>query len=138
MPPPRRYALEAAASLRRVRESARWSAIGGDAVAMWEGADLGWTVVYDETAVFTQSPGYRSVTMSPIVDLDDLSRRLQPVAGRIEAFAIAAPAARRERMRAFMAALDVSYLCEPGAMQSPPLDWSHGGGAFLRALKTSR
>jgi len=63
---------------------------------------------------------------------------LQPVAGRIEAFAIAAPAARRERMRVFMAALDVSYVCEPGAMQSPPLDWSHGGGAFLRALTTSR
>jgi hypothetical protein len=138
MPPPRRYSLEAAASLRRVRESARWRAIGGDAIAMWEGADLEWTVVYDETAFFTQSPGYRTVTVSPIVDLDDLSRRLQPVAGRIEAFAIAAPAARRERMRAFMAALDVSYLCEPGAMQSPPLDWSHGGGAFLRALTTSR
>jgi len=35
-------------------------------------------------------------------------------------------------------ALDVCYLCPPGAMQSPPLNWNHGGGAFMRALSTPR
>jgi hypothetical protein len=138
MPPPRRYGLEQAAAVRRVRETARWRAIGGEAITMWEDADLGWTVIYDEAAAFTPSPGYRAVTVSPLGDLEDLKRRLDPVAGRIEAFAIAAPVARRDRMRAFMTALGVCYLCEPGAMQSPPLDWSHGGGAFLRALSASR
>jgi hypothetical protein len=138
MPPPRRYGLEEAAAVRRARESARWRSIGGDAVALWEAAGLGWTVIYDEAARFTTSPGYRTVTVSAIADVEDLKSRLQPVAGRIEAFAIAAPIAGGELLRAFLAELGVCYLCEPGAMQSPPLEWSHGGGAFLRALADSR
>lgn len=138
MPPPRRYGLEEAAAIRRARESARWRTIGGDAVTLWEGAGLGWTVIRDEAAVFTPSPGYRTVTVSPIADLEDLKSRLQPVVGRIEAFAIAAPMDRCESLRASLAELGVCYLCEPGAMQSPPIDWSHGGGAFLRALASSR
>jgi acyl-CoA reductase LuxC/acyl-protein synthetase LuxE len=134
MPSPRRYGLEDAAALRRVRESARWRAIGGDALVLREGAGLGWTVICDEAAVFTPTPGYRTVTVSPIGDLEELKRRLQPVGGRIEAFAIAASAARRERLYAALAALGICYLCTPGAMQSPSLDWPHGGGAFMRAL----
>jgi hypothetical protein len=137
-PPPLRYGLEAAAAVRRVRESARWRAIGGSAVALVEGGGFGWTLVSDDEAVFTFSPGYRTVTLSAVANPAALQQRLWPVAGRIEAFAIAAPEARRESLRAFLAAMGVCYLCEPGAMQSPPLDWSHGGGAFLRALATSR
>ena len=138
MPPPRRYGLEEAVAIRRARESARWRAIGGDAVILWEGARLGWTVIYDEAAAFTSSPGYRTVTVSPIADLADLKARLQPVAGRIEAFAIAAPNERRDHLCTFLATFGVCYLCAPGAMQSPPLTWDHGGGAFLHALESSR
>ncbi|MEA2679420.1 MAG: hypothetical protein QOK03_1142 [Candidatus Binataceae bacterium] len=137
-PSPRRYGLEEAAAVRRVRESARWRGIGGEAVALMEGRGLSWTVVCDDEASFTASPGYRTVTVSSFGDLPDLQRRLAPVAGRIEAIAIAAPKARLESLRAFMEALDLCYLCAPGAMQSPPLDWSHGGGAFMRALAASR
>ncbi|MBI3759333.1 MAG: hypothetical protein HY269_06215, partial [Deltaproteobacteria bacterium] len=72
-PSPRRYGLEDAAAVRRVRESARWRAIGGAAVTLIEGGDLDWTVVYDHDASFTTSPGYRTVTVSPFRDLDDLS-----------------------------------------------------------------
>jgi hypothetical protein len=103
-----------------------------------EGEGLGWTLVFDDKAAFTISPGYRTVTVSRVNDLEDLRQRLSPVAGRIEAFAIASPEARREYLRKFLASMDVCYLCDPGAMQSPPLDWSHGGGVFMRALATSR
>ena len=133
-PAPRRYGLEEAAAVRRFRESARWRGIGGGAVVLTEGDGLGWTVVCDDEASFTVSPGYRTITVSPFADLDDLRRRLAPVAGGIEAFAIAAPSARRESLQAFLAAHDICYLCPPGAMQSPPLDWRHGGGAFSRRL----
>lgn len=138
MPPPRRFGLQEAAAVRRARESVRWRAIGGDAVTLWEGAGLGWTVICDEAARFMPSPGYRTVTVSPTADLEDLKTRLQPVAGRIEAFAITAPIDRRKGLRRALAELGVCYLCEPGAMQSPPLAWSHGGGAFVRAIAGSR
>jgi hypothetical protein len=138
LPPPRRYGLEEAAAVQRVRESARWRAIGGDAVVLREGTGLGWTVIYEDMANFTLSPGYRTVTVSPISDLANLGQRLKPVAGRIEAFAIAASAVRREHLREALGTLGICYLCEPGATQSPPLDWNHGGGAFLRALANSR
>jgi hypothetical protein len=137
MPPPNRYGLEEAAAVRRVREAARWRAIGGDTVMLRESDGLGWTVIWDEAAVFTPSPGYRTVTVSPIRDVEDLRRRLQPLAGRIEAFAISAPATRGERLHAELESLGVCYLCEPGAMQSPPIDWSHGGGSFIRALASA-
>jgi len=95
-------------------------------------------VVYDHQANFTVSPGFRTVTVSGIPDLADLKRRLQPVTGRVEAFAIAASRERFDSVSSILAALGVSYVCDPGAMQSPPLDWSHGGGAFRRALAGSR
>jgi hypothetical protein len=94
--------------------------------------------VYDRDASFTASPGYRAVTVSPFRDLDDLTHRLAPVDGQIEAVAIAAPNARYESFRSFLTAHEVCYLCSPGAMQSPPLDWNHGGGAFMRALSPPR
>jgi hypothetical protein len=137
-PPPRRYNLEEAAAIRRVRESARWRGIGGSAVALMEGNNLDWTVVCDDDANFTASPGYRTVTVSPFANLEDLKRRLAPVAGHIEAFAIAASRGGYESFQTFLAALDVCYICVPSVMQSPPLDWNHGSGAFLHALAASR
>jgi hypothetical protein len=137
-PPPRRYGLEEAAAVRGFRESARWRGIGGSAVALMESDGLGWTVVHDENANFTVSPGYRSVTVSQFGNLEDLKRRLTPVAGRIEAFAIAAAGAELESLQTFLDELDVCYICVPGRMQSPPLDWNHSGGAFLHALGTLR
>jgi hypothetical protein len=103
-----------------------------------EGDRLDWTVVCDDDTNFTASPGYRTVTVSPFANLEDLKRRLAPVAGHIEAFAIAASRGGYESFQTFLAALDVCYICVPGAMQSPPLDWNHGNGAFLRALAASR
>jgi acyl-CoA reductase LuxC len=129
--------LEEATAVRRFCESARWRGIGGSPVALMEGDGLGWTVVYDADANFSVSPGYRAITVSPFGNLEDLKRRLTPVAGRIEAFAIAASGAGFESFQTFLAGLDVCYICAPGAMQSPPLDWNHGGGAFLHALAAS-
>jgi hypothetical protein len=92
---------------------------------------MAWTVVFDPSARFTMSPGYRTVTVSTIRDGDDLASRLAPVTGRLEAFALAAPGSSRARFLDVLAGAGVSYVCDPGRMQSPPLNWPHGGGAFL-------
>jgi hypothetical protein len=107
VPPPRRYGLEEAAAVRRVRETARWRELGGQGVVLMEGGSLEWTLIFDDDAPFTISPGYRMVTVSRIADLEDLRQRLTPVAGRIEAFAIASSAARREALRTFLTSMDI-------------------------------
>jgi hypothetical protein len=132
--PLRLIGLEDAAAVRRVRENARWRRIGGQDVALWEGANLSWSVIYDRDASFRVSPGFRTVYVSPFANLPDLERRLSTMTGRIEAFALAASTDRRQPIRAILERLEVTYICAPGDMQSPPIDWPHGGGAFLRML----
>jgi len=109
-----------------------------------------WTVIFDPAANFTPSPGFRTVYVSPFSDPSDLERRLEPVRGRLEGFAIAGGESRAGAgrgtlhingfakspgLRAVRTVADrcgATYVCAPGEMQSPPLDWPHGGGEFIR------
>jgi hypothetical protein len=101
------------------------------------GESMTWTVVYDGAAPFCVSPGYRTVFVSALDGADELGGRLGTASRRLEAFALAAPSDVREGLEAKLRLLGVSYVCEPGRMQSPPLDWPHGGGAFLELLRTA-
>ncbi len=123
--------FDAAAAIRRMRESARWRKLGAHPVDLWEGRAMGWTVVFDARARFTVSPGFRTVTVTPVADCADFESRLAPIAGRLEAFALAAPRHERARWLEVLARAGVSYVCDPGQMQSPPILWPHGGGAFI-------
>jgi hypothetical protein len=138
--PPPTLALEDAAAIRRARETARWRALAGQPVQLWEGVIPGWTVVYDRDAVFTASPGFRTIYISPFSDPADLARRLAPVAGRIEAVGFKAAtidsAAYVAALRDVIARAGASWVCDPGRMQSPPVDWPHGGGEFIRLLRS--
>jgi acyl-CoA reductase LuxC len=138
--PPRSLALADAAAIRHVRETARWRALGGHPIELWEGPIPGWTVVYDRNASFTVSPGFRTVFVSPFFEAADLERRLAPVAGRVEAIGLASfgaddSSSRIVALREVIERADASWICEPGRMQAPPVDWLHGGGAFLRMLR---
>ncbi len=129
--PPAKLSFPTAAAIRRIRERARWRGIGSRNIELFEGTEMSWTVVFDPSARFTISPGYRTVTVSSIRDAADLASRLAPVAGRLEAFALAAPRFSRAKFVDVLAGAGVTYVCDPGKMQSPPLSWPHGGGAFL-------
>ena len=131
---PAKLSFQSAAAIRRVRERARWRIIGGHSGTLLEGDGMSWTVAYDPDASFTLSPGYRTVTVSTVRDADDFAARLAPVAERIEAFALAAQAPSRARFLDVLAGAGVTYVCDPGRMQSPPVNWPHGGGAFLDFL----
>jgi Acyl-CoA reductase (LuxC) len=150
LPAPPRLPLEAAAAIRALRERVRWRTLAqyaGDGrgydVALWEGesitasmtTSMTWTVIYDGAAEFSASPGYRTVFVSALQSADELGERLGAAAGRLEAFALSAPAGVRPGLEAGLRLLGVSYVCEPGQMQSPPLDWPHGGGGMLELLR---
>ncbi|HTQ25457.1 MAG TPA: acyl-CoA reductase, partial [Candidatus Binataceae bacterium] len=139
LPAPQRLPLGAAASIRALCERARWRALaeraGRGDVGLWEGPRMAWTVIYDAAAAFSASPGYRTVFVSELERADELGSRLGAAAGRLEAFALAAPLDVRERLAAELRRLGATYVCDPGRMQSPPLDWPHGGGAMLELLR---
>jgi hypothetical protein len=131
---PRWIGLEDAAAIRRVREAARWRALGGDDVELWEDRSFDWTVVFDRNAGFTRSPGFRTVYVSAFNDLPDLEQRLESVAGKLEGFGLAGEESRVKAARIMVERIGATYVCEPGNIQSPPLDWRHGGGDFIRLM----
>lgn len=141
--------LEDAAAIRSVRETARWRRLGGRDVELREDSNFQWTVIFDNAASFTSSPSFRTVYVSPFSDPSDLERRLEPVHGRLEGFAIAgrkSTSATRRTSRINRSAATpglqavtnvvehcgATHICAPGEIQSPPLDWPHGGGEFIR------
>jgi len=126
-----KLSFQTGASIRRIREGARWRGIGGRGVELHEGAAMAWTVVFDPSARFTLSPGYRCVSVTPIRDHADFESKLAPMSGRLEAFALAMPRHSRSIYLDVLAGAGLTYVCDPGSMQSPPLLWPHGGGAFL-------
>jgi hypothetical protein len=135
LPAPRELGLSDSAPLRAAREEARWRRIGGEAVDLWEGPDLSYAVIFDPTASFHVSPAYRTVYVSAVADQAELERRLAPVKGKLEAFAIFDPRKRCAGLAQRLKAFGVSHVCAPGAMQSPPLDWPHGRARLLSYLR---
>ncbi len=135
IPPGKDRAVAETAAARAMRENARWRRSGGEPVALWEGDDLAWTVIFDPDADFQASPLCRTVIVSLIKDQDELRPRLATAAGALEGFVIADPARRLESSHALLRELGVSHLCAPGQLQSPPPSWAHGGGRFLRLME---
>jgi Acyl-CoA reductase (LuxC) len=125
--PPARIPLHDACAIRAVRERARWRAIGGEPVELFEGRGLEWTLIFERRAdSFKISPGFRTVHVSAVRDLAEFRACIAAVSGRIEAIAVVGEDCEIEAR-----AMAIPYVCAPGEMQSPPLDWRHNGGAFL-------
>jgi hypothetical protein len=125
--PPARIPVRDAAEIRGVRERARWRAISGELVELFEGRGLEWTVVFEAQAdSFRVSPGFRTVHVTAVRDLAEFRKCIGNMSRRIEAVAVAGDGCETEAR-----AMKIPYVGAPGEMQSPPLDWRHGGGRFL-------
>ena len=132
--PPARIPIHDAGAIRTVRERARWRAIAGEPVELLESRGLGWTVIFEHRPdSFKVSPGFRTVHVTAVRDLAEFRECIAPVSGRIEAMAVVGDDCEIEAR-----AMGIPYVCAPGEMQSPPLDWRHGGGSFLDIMMGSR
>jgi hypothetical protein len=135
MPPDPAPPMTELAGARSLRENARWRRLGGAPVELWEGEGLSWTVIFDPQSPFQPSPLRRTVRVSAFDDVSELAGRLRPVAGMLEACALADPGHRLDEIHPVLRDAGVSYLCAPGWLQSPPPSWAHGGGRFLRLME---
>ena len=133
--PPAKIPLRDAAEIRGVRERARWRRIAGEPVELFEGRGLEWTVVFEPSPAlddsFKVSPGFRTVHVTGVRDLGEFRDCIAGVSGRIEAMAVAGDESEAADIGATVGAIGIPYVCAPGEMQSPPLDWRHGGGGFI-------
>jgi len=137
--PPAKIPLRDAAEIRGVRERARWRRIAGEPVELFEGVRLEWTVVSElGPSSFNVSPGFRTVHVTGVRDLGEFRDCIAGVSGRIEAMAVAGDESETAEIRATVGAIGIPYVCAPGEMQSPPLDWRHGGGGFFDMMVGAR
>jgi len=137
--PPAKIPLRDAAEIRGVRERARWRRIAGEPVELFEGVRLEWTVVSElGPSSFKVSPGFRTVHVTGVRDLGEFRDCIAGVSGRIEAMAVAGDESETADIGATVGAIGIPYVCAPGEMQSPPLDWRHGGGGFFDMMVGAR
>lgn len=144
--PPAKIPLRDAAEILGLRERARWRRISGEPIELFGGPRLEWTVVFEPASThdnpsgepFRISPGFRTVYVTGVRDESQMRASLGAASGWIEAIAVAGDDAETRRITAILSALGISYICAPGEMQSPPLFWRHGGGAFLDLMVASR
>jgi hypothetical protein len=132
--PAARIPLHDACAIRGVRERVRWRQIAGEPVELFEGRGLEWTLIFERRAdSFRISPGFRTVHVSAVRDLAEFRACIAAVSGRIEAMAVVGEDCEIEAR-----AMAIPYVCAPGEMQSPPIDWRHNGGAFFDIMVGSR
>jgi len=137
--PPAKIPLRDAAEIRGVRERARWRRIAGEPVELFEGDRLEWTVVFElGPGSFKVSPGFRTVHVTGVRDLGEFRDCIAGVSGRIEAMAVVGDESEAADIGATVGAIGIPYVCAPGEMQSPPLDWRHGGGGFFDMMVGAR
>ncbi len=137
--PSAKIPLRDAAEIRGVRERARWRRIAGEPVELFEGVRLEWTVVSElGPSSFKVSPGFRTVHVTGVRDLGEFRDCVAGVSGRIEAMAVAGDESETADIGATVGAIGIPYVCAPGEMQSPPLDWRHGGGGFFDMMVGAR
>ena len=123
-------ATEEKAAIANLRAAYRFRATGDLRVALWEGgANLDWTVVYEEDAWFPASPLNRVIFVKPLPE--NLPSSIGPAAEQIGAVGLF-PCT--EELADRFAALRPSRFCPVGRMQDPPWTWHNGGTPRLASL----
>ncbi|MBC8137843.1 MAG: hypothetical protein H8F28_18345 [Fibrella sp.] len=125
LPPP------VAGSAARIREARDIALFSGRIV---HGDDtLRWTVISSlETIPYPPPVGHGVLTVSPVESAAQLRELLQPVWGIVSCAGVAGELS--PEWEAVLREAGVSRICQPGEMQTPPLDWQNGNRDLLAEL----
>jgi hypothetical protein len=134
LPRGRLDAAEAAAA-RELRTRAEFREIAGEDIAMWQGDNLGFTVVHDPVPSFTGSCLNRTVIVYDMPSTEDLLARLAPLGPWLQTVGIAGfRSAHAETFTARLAEIGATRVTPISAMPWPPVTWHHDGAGPLREL----
>jgi hypothetical protein len=123
-----------AAAIRELRTSAEFRGIAGRNVQLWEGADLGWTVVLDPDAGFGGSCLNRTLIVRRADSLDAVVAGAAPFGRYLQTVGLGGFEGEREAVAARLAEIGVTRVTPIAAMPWPPVAWHHDGRGPLREL----
>jgi hypothetical protein len=127
-----RLDARAAAALAHARDTAELRAAAEPAVALRAGSAF--TLVAEPDAGFRGSPLHRFLRIHPVPGPDRLLEALAPLGPHLAAVGCAGLGALAGRLEPELAGLGASRVCPLGALQAPPLGWSHDGQGVLLPL----
>jgi hypothetical protein len=96
--------------------------------------DACWAVVCEPDAAARPAPLGRFLRVHPLRAPEDLGAALGPVAPHLAGVAVAGFGDAQGEVEAKLRALGATWICRPGQLQSPPLDWPRDGLAALGSL----
>jgi hypothetical protein len=131
-----RGAIEAAAAstIARERAEAELRLAAGHAVAVHSSNTTAWTVILEEGPERRLAPLNRFIRVIPVANSSLLLEAVRPLRAHLAAVAIEGFGADTLGLARSFADLGASRICAPGKLQSPPLDWRHGGQGALTPL----
>ncbi len=124
----------AAHAIAQQRAEAEVRRAAGRAVAIHLSDSTAWTVIVEDGIAPRPAPLHRFVRVVPVPDREQLLAALEPVGAQLAAVAVEGFGEESERLARALAELGASRVCAPGSLQSPPLDWRHGGRGVLAPL----
>jgi hypothetical protein len=77
---------------------------------------------------------HRFIRVVPVADPEHLLSAIEPLGAHLAAVAIEGFGEGTAGLAQALADLGASRVCAPGSLQSPPLDWRHGGRGVLAPL----
>jgi hypothetical protein len=129
-----RITSEEAIAIRQVRESAEFRAISGEDVALWDGPNLSYTVIYDSRPGFVASCLNRTLWCRRIASLELVPDVVKPFAPLLQSVALAAPRGRMTALASRLGAAGVTRVTCFDSLPWPPPTWHHDGRGPLREL----
>jgi hypothetical protein len=123
-----------ASTIARERAEAELRQAAGRSVAVHGSNSTAWTVILEDDLKWRHAPLHRFIRVIPVAETSQLLDAARPMGPHLAAVAIEGFGPGTQPLARALADLGASRICAPGSLQSPPLDWRHGGRGVLSPL----
>ncbi len=129
-----RVDTRSAAAITSERAEAELRAAGGEDTQVHASDDTAWTVIAEDHAAVRPAPLHRFVRVFPADGAAALLDAVAPYAAHLAGLALAGFGAEERALAERLRALGATWICAPGRLQAPPLDWPRDGHRVLASL----